>query len=95
VAFASRKRAGAKATAFALVVEPDDRLARRACGDGGCSARRAACVAQGTALGFEVAAVSAGIPLNLLPKWPRPAQHDGDLRRRQGDGHCATDVGYS
>ena len=51
-----------------------DRLARRARRHGGRRARRAQASPKGLRHGFGVAAVSAGIPLNLVQKWLGHAQ---------------------
>ena len=58
-----------------LAVVADDRLAGGACGDASRRARR--CVPaspKGLRHGFGVAAVTAGIPLNLVQKWLGHAQ---------------------
>jgi hypothetical protein len=52
----------------------DDRMAGGACGNAGCRARGCACLAQRAAARFRVAAVTAGIPLSLVQKWPGHAQ---------------------
>ena len=55
-------------------MEPDDQLARRARRDGGRAARGTHASPKGLRHGFGVAAVSAGIPLNLVQKWLGHAQ---------------------
>src|SRR4051794_10414664 len=57
-----------------LAVEPDDGLARRPRRHGGRTARRPHASPKGLRRGFGVAAVSAGIPLNLVQKWLGHAQ---------------------
>jgi integrase/recombinase XerD len=67
-------RASATPSFAPLALEPHDRLARR-CMLSWCRATgRPLRLAQGLRHGFGVAAVSAGIPLNLVQKWLGHAQ---------------------
>jgi integrase/recombinase XerD len=68
----SQRGKGSRRAALAMVA--DDRLAGGACGDAGRRPGRRGGLAQGARHGFGVAAVTAGIPLNLVQKWLGHAQ---------------------
>jgi integrase len=55
-------------------MEPDDRLAAGSCRDGRRWPLRATCCTQRAPARLRGAAVSAGIPLNLVQKWLGHAQ---------------------